>query len=601
MAAHDNVRVLYEDGLVLGADELMDDQRYVRAALARRSLARDVPGIAYGLELVDDDGHVYVEPGVAYGGDGRVIVVRSRISVTSQLDYARVTADFGNLLVRDPTNPDLRSTTLAVHLTYGESREGGLPIPALCGQGQDPRVAEGFAITVVDGTRSDHLERIPPYEELAENLASRSFPVLLGRVAVVVDDVQKTCSSSVEMQADKSPCEAAAEGAFPKSAQYAGGILAGLVHPRRWNDGGIGAHQTPSLELHPERGIRANEPLTLLSNLLVRGSSPDEGADLRFEDGELVLSFCQEEAGHEVLAVRRTPGPDPEEVIEVAFLVRAKAGDFEELNAKVLKGIGSLAAKSASFADLAVSEGTSLKGAVTVVPVDPTSPPPKILDVVGNTSLEGKVTIQPGDPQTDLLEVGNAASFAASVDFFGPVSFHRPAALDDVSVKDLEVTGGLRATAQTARFGAISVADKVKDDLTVEGVLRVQGARLEARAAAAHLDSVTLTGSATQIFDTDGSAQLNHAVVASGGGVAAPSAAGSDEVVGVMVGRMGQQAQVVCAGLALAMLAPGVKAGDWLATDAHGALTKANATAGKRVAKALEDGPGPKRVVVSLG
>ena len=56
MASDDNVRTIYRDGLLLGKDELEDDQNYFRAALERRSLARDMYGIAWGLELMLLDG-----------------------------------------------------------------------------------------------------------------------------------------------------------------------------------------------------------------------------------------------------------------------------------------------------------------------------------------------------------------------------------------------------------------------------------------------------------------------------------------------------------------------------------------------------------------
>src|SRR5882757_599583 len=81
----DNVRALYRDGLILGADELAGDQSYFRAALERRSLARDMFGIAWGLELVQQPGGIFVMPGVAYGGDGKVMVLRQARELHSQL------------------------------------------------------------------------------------------------------------------------------------------------------------------------------------------------------------------------------------------------------------------------------------------------------------------------------------------------------------------------------------------------------------------------------------------------------------------------------------------------------------------------------------
>ena len=61
--------VLYQDGQVLGASQLLGDQRYTLGALQRRSLSRDTFGIAYGFALREEEGHIFTTPGVAYLGD----------------------------------------------------------------------------------------------------------------------------------------------------------------------------------------------------------------------------------------------------------------------------------------------------------------------------------------------------------------------------------------------------------------------------------------------------------------------------------------------------------------------------------------------------
>src|SRR5262245_55565772 len=132
MAANDNVRVLYKDGLILGADELSDDQAYFRAAIERRSLAGSLYGIAFGLELsqAKAGGPVRLSPGVAWDGDGKAIVVRLPEDVSSRLA--------GN-----------QDGSYAIYLSFVEKGNGNKTGYSFCGAAMDPRIEEGYRIEVV--------------------------------------------------------------------------------------------------------------------------------------------------------------------------------------------------------------------------------------------------------------------------------------------------------------------------------------------------------------------------------------------------------------------------------------------------------------------
>ena len=182
MATADNVRVRYEDGLILGAAQLSGDQTYFRAALERRSLSRDMFGIGWGLELTVDTAApgaptsavVWVEPGIAYGGDGKAIVVRDRTEISSTLNDKR------------KTNPGVSSW--AVYLVFQESDQNGKQAYQFCGQAMDPIKAETFRIDVAPlggpiGTEQREGARLAPQSALAGPSDPRQDRIQLGVVS----------------------------------------------------------------------------------------------------------------------------------------------------------------------------------------------------------------------------------------------------------------------------------------------------------------------------------------------------------------------------------------------------------------------------------
>src|SRR5688572_7451737 len=146
VASDDNVRTIYRDGLLLGKDELEDDQNYFRAALERRSLCR-MYGIAWGLELALVDGSPTITPGVAYGGDGKAMIVRRPLNIAEKF-------------ARRPEGE------YAVHLHYVE-KENPLSPFTFCNQEIDPRIAEGFEVELADdGPLIREKARFEPQQQL---------------------------------------------------------------------------------------------------------------------------------------------------------------------------------------------------------------------------------------------------------------------------------------------------------------------------------------------------------------------------------------------------------------------------------------------------
>src|SRR5687767_14342692 len=69
-------RVRYSLGMIVGDDELRQDQRYLTARDDRHQRALHGWGVVSGLELVvEDGGHLEVHPGAAVDGTGRWICI----------------------------------------------------------------------------------------------------------------------------------------------------------------------------------------------------------------------------------------------------------------------------------------------------------------------------------------------------------------------------------------------------------------------------------------------------------------------------------------------------------------------------------------------
>jgi len=71
-------RVHYFDDQFLRTQDFVDEQAYHVAARRRHNVAHHTWGIVVGLELVPEDGAVFLQPGVAVDGFGRELVVSSR-------------------------------------------------------------------------------------------------------------------------------------------------------------------------------------------------------------------------------------------------------------------------------------------------------------------------------------------------------------------------------------------------------------------------------------------------------------------------------------------------------------------------------------------
>jgi hypothetical protein len=273
MAAADNVRTQYQDGLVLGAAQLSGDQTYVRAALERRSLSRDMFGIAWGLELQVETGSassstsaiVRVTPGVAYGGDGKAIVLRAKGEVSSLLKNSGAQA----------------GTSWAIYINYTETAQSGQSGFSFCGQAMDPTVAEGtaFAAEILGSLLPDG-ERDGPQLEPDAALGGSSDPttdrVLLGIVdfdAMTGQPSVRLVPGQVAIPAPTTPpsqADLAKAQAPPAQAEYIGVLAAGIAHPRAWA-GAQGATITPAISLEPESGIHFWQKTMLQQDVYATG------------------------------------------------------------------------------------------------------------------------------------------------------------------------------------------------------------------------------------------------------------------------------------------------------------------------------------------
>ncbi|XYI01017.1 hypothetical protein ACMHYB_15195 [Sorangium sp. So ce1128] len=245
----DRIRVAYENGQVLGAEHLSADQAYFRAALERRSLARDMFGVAFGLELgvVRAEGRgeiVRVEPGVAFGADGRAIVVLGP-------------ADLSDLL----RGRSARDASYAVHLAYAEREDeelrgvfSDLPSERWIVEGHrfeleaEPRPPEPA------GRREG--PRLAPQAALGEQRGSGHGRVRLGYVDFDGEG-RASVRAAARPQHRAAPAAEPGARAEPEPAagvQHAGLVGAALSHPRAWR-AAQGGELAVAIELDPVRGV----------------------------------------------------------------------------------------------------------------------------------------------------------------------------------------------------------------------------------------------------------------------------------------------------------------------------------------------------------
>lgn len=278
MANNDNVRVLYKDGLILGADELSDDQSYFRAALERRSLAGTPQGIAYGLALTQTDGRVGLTPGVAWDGNGKTVVVRQQVDVSGLLS----------------SEQDGR---YAVFLVFVEKNAASTAGHVFCGAPMDPRVEEGYRIEV---TSDVPLDPGPGYRGPSRRAAQSSLPAPsdrdAGRILLGIVKVQSAANGgkALELSLGKSriPKVDLRSPPIAERAEYAGTATAALIHPRHWTESGqAGATRVEvALELDPDHGVHVHQPAIHHSEVHFTGS--DASFKLSVDKTALVLAHA---------------------------------------------------------------------------------------------------------------------------------------------------------------------------------------------------------------------------------------------------------------------------------------------------------------------
>ncbi|WP_437983195.1 hypothetical protein [Sorangium sp. So ce117] len=251
MGSRDTSRVAYRDGALLEAGHLSGDQAYFRAALERRALAHDMFGIAFGLELElahlasrPDLGIPRVRPGVAYGGDGKTIVVPTP-------------EDLSPLLRGRST----RNASYAVYLFYAEREDESRTRSAWPGATSAPWIVEsyGFALEADPQPFEPEGHREGPRLEPHAELAGQRDPAL-GRIRLGVIDFDVEGKASVRVPAPRDPRGATppeparGEAVAVEGAQYVGLIGAAIAHPRAWAAAQGGALSV-AMELDPRQGV----------------------------------------------------------------------------------------------------------------------------------------------------------------------------------------------------------------------------------------------------------------------------------------------------------------------------------------------------------
>lgn len=183
-------RVRYSLGMIVGDDELRQDQRYLSARDDRHQRALHGWGVASGLELeMGDGGHLEVHPGAAVDGTGRWICV----DVTQCADLLPWLQAQDDL----PTMPQM--VTVWVTLCYDECATDLIPVPSgpcrtLDNSVQPSRVKDAFRLGLT-------LEEPPVRGDLVEFPEAGVMTTLLEEDATV-DDKRAALSEFVTSRGD---------------------------------------------------------------------------------------------------------------------------------------------------------------------------------------------------------------------------------------------------------------------------------------------------------------------------------------------------------------------------------------------------------------
>lgn len=597
MASNDNVRVLYRDGLILGADELSDDQIYFRAALERRSLSRDMYGIAWGLELTAQGGTLVLEPGVAFGGDGQAIVVRAKENLSYLLEGER---------------PD----RYAIYLTFRETTDEGGSAFRYCGQALDPRIVEGYEFEkdLVQGTSS--YDRRPgarrePQANLQSAGTSAQSRVRLGIVEVDTQGQLKVLENQRAV-----PCRSASSDGSAEGAEYVGLTAATLTHPRRWSTSlGVEGAKV-ALEIEPDSGVHSRDPLVVHDGLYWEAGSPVEA------DFGLSLDALPAPNAAERGLVLKACDPDPA-IGEVVLLSAnaARVGIHAPLSVDAKASFEqAMLAKD----ELKVDGETRLRkvtvdGDVTIAKVGGALLTTDKLTVISQANLK-QVEVEALTVTGTLVQPANATTvFPAPTIFNQPATFNANVSITGASsltvagaahlnggidtVAGLSVAGatnlvGLTATGQADLRGGVAVGlpavNPGAGELAVAGRASVGGV-LVAQNFANLERGVVLT--------CEDPANLPVGTVVIGAPGVAPgavacqtaNAAQGDRVIGIIGTRLAGNAWVVTSGRAQALVInPGANAlatGQWLmVSGTPGVLESAPiGNGGRLVGKALQE------------
>ena len=605
MAANDNVRVLYKDGLILGADELSDDQSYFRAALERRRLASEMFGIAFGLELEQQGELVRLNPGIAWDGNGKAIVVR-------------LPEDISGKLVGKPDGD------YAVFISFVENGDSNKNRYSFCGTAMDPRIEEAYRIEV----------SAPPPAPLPEGMhgGSRRAPqsalpapnepdksrILLGivQLAVQADGSQKF---TLLPTTPRVPSEAQVLPASADRAEYAGTVTSALIHPRHWTGAGkvsqIGAGV--AIELDADSGVHFYQPSVLHRALYISGEP--KSFKLSTDGNALALDVCP-----------------PASAAPTPILTADESKLVAQGNLEVKKDL--TVEKEATVQGLLTAAGGLSAGGTTTLGKLKTTDD---LDVGGKLSVTSSASLKAGlectgatslakgtDPGTGLpyeLTVEGTAHFKKIVTFdagANGLAFNNLSCTTLVVSGTTSMGGALTCGSDIVVNGAGSLKVNAAGGLLVAGAAGAQitgtgGLQVNATAGLQVIGPASVSGKTT----LDDVLTVSQPIVARGGvvievnvpagaavGMAvipagtitagrtdvslAPAAAASTQVLGILTAISGTQALAIVSGFAQALVPAGTNAGDWLASGgaAAGGLASLGGVApapGTGLAKAL--------------
>jgi hypothetical protein len=497
--ANDNVRTLYIDGMPLGADELDDDQTYFRAALERRSLARDLYGVAWGLELEMVGASPVVSPGVAYGPDGKAIVVREPVNIA-------------DLVEGDP------DTKFEVFLYFAEEQRQNSEF-TYCNRALDPRVEEAYAIKAFEKEGASKVLRrkalLEPHASLPADVTRPGADrrVCLGIVHRTLEDELK-----VVKQTRKVGC-GLGEDVSNEGVDVIGVTGATFTHPLRNTDSvaQTATETSVAFEIGREKGVYFHDPLVVRSGLVLT----DDGsisAKVAYDPGGgaidpgVVIDICDGADAKTALAARVGAGgaelqvPEKLKVAGLATLgvtdVEGKLTTKDVIDAKKDVTIDSgakLTAGAAVFttAPVKATKGLDVEGATTTIKFEATNPaiPVDALVVSGRTRIV-KDAVATG---AHALEVKGSVLVEEAVQIEGGLNVDKLAVFDDQTQFKLKST-----FKNQALFEGTSTFEK---PVTFEDTVTFDSGVGFGAGATMTLPATTFTGTAT--FQTNAVFQGN--------------------------------------------------------------------------------------------